>query len=97
MIRAQASYPFTFQLPRVADERERPGESLITFFHAVETMGLEPTTPCLQIRPTRTTANSDDRLRQIRGAIRTPTDACERLRMRHQCAIGIREGFAAVD
>jgi hypothetical protein len=27
----------------------------------VETMGLEPTTPCLQIRPIRTTANSHER------------------------------------
>jgi hypothetical protein len=27
----------------------------------------EPTTPCLQIRPTRTSANTDERLRQVRG------------------------------
>jgi hypothetical protein len=37
-------------------------------------MGLEPTTPCLKIRPNRTTANSDERLRQISGTMRTLTD-----------------------
>jgi len=35
--------------------------------HLVETMGLEPTTPCLQIRPIRTAANSDERFVQSRG------------------------------
>ena len=43
---------------------------------------LEPTTPCLQIRPMRTTANTDERLRRVSDAIRTLADRCERLRMR---------------
>jgi hypothetical protein len=46
----------------------------------VETMGLEPTTPCLQIRPTRKVANTDERLRLVRGAIRTTADQGERPR-----------------
>jgi hypothetical protein len=32
-------------------------------------MGLEPTTPCLQIRPTWTMADTDERLRLVSGAI----------------------------
>jgi hypothetical protein len=47
----------------------------------VETMGLEPTTPCLQIRPIWTTANGDERLRQIRGTMRTLADGCDWLRL----------------
>jgi hypothetical protein len=54
-------------------------------------MGLEPTTPCLQIRPIRTRANGDERLRQISGVMWTLTDECERLGMRHKCAIGVCE------
>jgi hypothetical protein len=50
-------------------------------------MGLEPTTPCLQRCPSRTTANGDERLRLSSDTIRTPADECERLRMRHECAI----------
>ena len=49
-------------------------------YSAVETMGLEPTTPFLQIRPTRTVANALERLRQIRGTIRTPANRREWLR-----------------
>ena len=40
----------------------------------VETMGLEPTTPCLQTCPTRITADGDERLSLIRGMIRTLAD-----------------------
>jgi hypothetical protein len=47
---------------------------------SVKTMGLEPTAPCLQIRPTCTAANSDGRLRLVRGTIRTPANRRERLR-----------------
>jgi hypothetical protein len=43
-------------------------------------MGLEPTTPCLQIRPTRTVANGDERLRLVSGTIRTFADKGGRLR-----------------
>ena len=34
-------------------------------------MGLEPTTPCLQISLTRTTANADGLLRLVSGLTRT--------------------------
>jgi len=37
--------------------------------HLVETMGLEPTTPCLQICPIRTVANNDGRIRLVSVAI----------------------------
>ena len=46
----------------------------------VETMGLEPTTPCLQIRPTRTAANTDELLRLVMSMFRTPADGRGRLR-----------------
>src|SRR5579863_8491725 len=46
----------------------------------VETMGLEPTTPCLQIRPTRTRTDVDERLRLVRGTTRTVAEECERRR-----------------
>jgi len=49
--------------------------------------GLEPTTPCLQIRPTRTAANSDERLRQIRPDVRMFANRCGRLRMVHKWSI----------
>ncbi len=49
-------------------------------FLEVETMGLEPTTPCLQIRPTRTRANGDERRRQVRRTIRTVADGRGRYR-----------------
>ena len=35
----------------------------------VETMGLEPTTPCLQIRPSRTATNDCERLRHVSGPL----------------------------
>ena len=47
------------QVPIIPDQR----------VFLVETMGLEPTTPCLQTRPTRMMANADEPLRLISGAI----------------------------
>ena len=35
---------------------------------------------CLQIRPTRTLANTDERLWLVKGSFRTPADGCEQLR-----------------
>jgi hypothetical protein len=58
----------------------------------VETSGLEPPTPCLQVRPTRTATNSDELLRQISAMIRMLADGCERLRMRPECALGKHSG-----
>ena len=48
-------------------------------------MGLEPTTPCLQIRPTWTTANSDEQLRLVGDTTRILADACECLRVLPSC------------
>jgi hypothetical protein len=58
----------------------------------VETMGLEPTTPCLQIRPIRKRANADELSRQISGSMRTSADVCEQLRMRPKC-VPLRPGI----
>ena len=54
-------------------------------------MGLEPTTPCLQTRPTRTMANTDGRLRQGSSLNRTMANACERLRALPRCYHGRHE------
>jgi hypothetical protein len=53
----------------------------------VETMGLEPTTPCLQIRPTRTVANDGERLCLIKDGSWTVADGSERWRMFDRCSI----------
>jgi hypothetical protein len=55
--------------------------------HGVETMGIEPTTPCLQIRTTWTVANDCERLRLIRVGWRTVADISERQRMFDKCSI----------
>jgi hypothetical protein len=53
---------------------------------AVETMGLEPTTPCLQRRPIRTTANGYGQIEQVKADFGTTANDHERLRMRPECA-----------
>ena len=53
----------------------------------VETMGLEPTTPCLQIRPTWTMADGGERLCLISIGSRTVTDSDGRQRMFDRCSI----------
>ena len=53
----------------------------------VEAMGLEPTTPCLQIRPTRTVANTDGRLRQVGLHFWTIANGGGRLRVVHEWSI----------
>lgn len=50
-------------------------------------MGLEPTTPCLQIRPARTMANGYGRSDLINGGSWTVADDSERRRMRPTCSI----------
>lgn len=49
----------------------------------VETMGLEPTNPCLQTRPTRTVAIVDEQLRLISATFWTHADERGRLRRYH--------------
>src|ERR1019366_6094593 len=50
-------------------------------------MGLEPTTPCLQICPTRTVANPDGRLRLVGLSIRTVENGGEWRRVVHEWSI----------
>ena len=54
----------------------------------VETMGLEPTTPCLQIRPTRTATNDDELLWLIRRSNCTAANRGERQRTLPFCNHG---------
>ena len=66
--------------------------------NSVETSGLEPPTPCLQIRPTRTTANSDGQLRLLSSTIRTLANEYERLRALPFCyhsALANRQALSA--
>jgi hypothetical protein len=55
-------------------------------------MGLEPTAPALQTRPTRTPANSDERLRLVSDTFPTSAHGYERLRVlaicRHETDLG---------
>jgi hypothetical protein len=76
-----------FNRPRNPSHPEVRPEAFALIKLGVKTMGLEPTTPCLQIRPTWTPTNSDERLREISAKMRTATNGCGRLRMRHECAI----------
>jgi hypothetical protein len=63
-------------------------------------MGLEPTTPCLQIRPNGTAANTDERIRLVRGRsgrLRTGANNCGRYRLvtaHLQRRAWMRSGFA---
>ena len=50
-------------------------------------MGLEPTTPCLQIRPTWTMADDGERLCLIRAVSRMVANDGERQRMFDRCSI----------
>jgi hypothetical protein len=62
--------------------------------NAVETMELEPTTPCLQIGPRGTPANVCERVRPDRRSVGTSADASVRLGMVHEM-VYIRPGGAA--
>jgi hypothetical protein len=69
-----------------------PLPTINVLISVVETSGLEPPTPCLQIRPIRTRANADELSRQISGSMRTSADVCEQLRMRPKC-VPLRPGI----